>query len=587
MSEDQEMSNARARRLTSSRVLVALTLIASVTLGACRSDPTESRADPHDPTARIRALLEGASAPVLVAVGDTVHLGERTVAFYARRGFHPAWTDQNGFLPQGEALIGALHGTAADGLEPRQYHQEAVNGLMERVLHDHERGFPVGDLLGNLDILLTEAFTRYARDLVSGSVDPDSAGLPWLIPKQDSTDNVLLASLLERPDLTRALDELRPAVPFYDHLRAALPRYQTIADRGGWPSVSGGDALELGSTGERVVELRRRLRAEGDPVEAALLSGDGQPARFDSALVQAVTHFQERHGIDADGRVGEETLEELNAPVEERLLALKLNMDRWRWLPRELGDRYVLVNVAGYELAVVEQNEPVLRMNVVVGKDGWTTPFFHDSIEFVVVNPYWNVPPSIVERDLVPAVRRDPGYLARNGYEVLTSDGGRVDASGVDIASNSYTIRQRPGADNALGEVKFVFPNSMNIYLHDTPARHLFELTKRTFSSGCIRVEKPRELAEYLLRTATTMPVGTYDSLRATERERWVKLDEKIPIYILYFTAWADGDGSVRFYPDVYRRDRAILPLALAELGAPSSRVATPDLTGNQESLDR
>jgi murein L,D-transpeptidase YcbB/YkuD len=581
------MPYGRAWRLEYTRRLVVLTALASAATAGCAPDGKGPELDPHEPTVRIRALLEGADAPVLAALGDTVHLGERTISFYARRGFQPAWTDRNGFLPRGEALAAAFRDAPANGLEPEQYREPVVNALMNRVLLDHEQGFPVGDLLGNLDVLLTEAFLRYATDLVRGTVDPDSAGLPWLIPRQDSSDSALLDSLLDRSDVSRALEQLRPSVPFYDHLRAALPRYQAIADRGGWPVVSGGDALEVGATGQRVLELRRRLAAENDPLEAAILSGAPEPERFDSALAQAVTHFQERHGIEADGRVGGETLEELNVPVEDRLLALKLNLDRWRWLPRELGDRYILVNVAGYELAVMERHEPVLRMNVVVGKEGWTTPFFQDTLEFVVVNPYWNVPPSIVERDLVPAMRRDPGYLARNGYEVLTSGGRRVDPYAVDVASSRYSIRQRPGGDNALGEVKFVFPNSMNIYLHDTPARHLFKLTKRTFSSGCIRVEKPRELAEYLLRTSTKMPAGTYDSLRATKREQWVELDEKLPIYILYFTAWADAEGSVRFYPDVYRRDRAMLPLARAKLRSPSSRVATVDLAVNQQSMER
>jgi murein L,D-transpeptidase YcbB/YkuD len=285
--------------------------------------------------------------------------------------------------------------------------------------------------------------------------------------------------------------------------------------------------------------------------------------------------------------VGAETLEAMNVPAQERLLQVLLNLDRWRWLPRELGERYVLVNVAGFELAVMENHAPVLRMNVVVGKDGWRTPFFQDSLEFIVVNPYWNVPPSIVRRDLVPAVERDPGYLARNGYEVLNRSGRRVDPYAVNVSSDAYTIRQRPGSNNALGEVKFVFPNAMNIYLHDTPAKHLFERSRRAFSSGCIRVEKPRELAEYLLRTATTTPPGTYERLRETGREQWVELDEKLPIYILYFTAWADEQGSVRFYQDVYRRDSAMSHLARAKLGPPSPGVVTGELAENQQSSRR
>ena len=292
---------------------------------------------------------------------------------------------------------------------------------------------------------------------------------------------------------------------------------------------------------------------------------------YDARLAEAVTHFQERHGIEPDGRVGAETLTELNVPAEERRMAILLNLDRWRWLPRDLGERYVLVNVAAFELAVMEDDEPVLRMNVVVGKEGRNTPFFQDTLEYVVVNPYWNVPQSILERDIMPVARRDPGYLARNGYEVLP--GGRV--------------RQRPGSNNSLGAVKFLFPNDMNVYLHDTPAKHLFRRTTRAFSSGCIRVEKPDELAEYLLRTSTSRSPGTYRTLRDSGREQWVQLEEKVPIYILYFTAWVDGDGSVRFYRDVYERDGAISEVARIALAPrPQARVIEPapfaagDLTG-------
>lgn len=578
------MYTGRPRQLRLVRSLCARAgVLVAAALAAC-SDGAVREDDPNDPAGRIRALLEGSEAPVLAVQGDTIHVGERARAFYADRGFAPAWTSREGFLAQGETLAAAFRGASRDGLEPALYHEGAVQALIARARRDSEEGFPVGDLLGTLDILLSEAFLRYATDLVSGTVDPDSVGLPWQIPRQDSTDARMLEQLLTRPDLAQALEELRPAVPYYDHLRDALPRYRKLVEGGGWPAVTEGEPLELGASSPRVLEVRRRLVAEEDPVETSLVVKAPEPEVYDAALAQAVTRFQERHGIEPDGRVGAETLEAMNVPAEERLLQVLLNLDRWRWLPRELGERYVLVNVPGFELAVMENHAPVLRMNVVVGKDGWRTPFFQDSLEFIVVNPYWNVPPSIVRRDLVPAVERDPGYLARNGYEVLNRSGGRVDPYAVNVSTDAYTIRQRPGSNNALGEVKFVFPNAMNIYLHDTPAKHLFERSRRAFSSGCIRVEKPRELAEYLLRTATTTPPGMYERLRETGREQWVELDEKLPIYILYFTAWADEQGSVRFYQDVYRKDSAINGLARAKLGPPSPGVVTGELVENQQS---
>jgi murein L,D-transpeptidase YcbB/YkuD len=204
-------------------------------------------------------------------------------------------------------------------------------------------------------------------------------------------------------------------------------------------------------------------------------------------------------------------------------------------------------------------------MNVVVGKDARKTPLFQDTLEYIVANPYWNVPPTIARQDILPIAARDPGYLARNGFEVVNRRG-----------SGDYGLRQRPGGSNALGEVKFVFPNDMDIYLHDTPARHLFEESLRAFSSGCIRVEKPKELAEYLLRTSTSLPPGTYDSLIASGREHWVELENGVPIYILYFTAWAEEDGRVFFYRDIYDRDEALIAAAYENLavGTPLAPLA-------------
>jgi murein L,D-transpeptidase YcbB/YkuD len=267
-----------------------------------------------------------------------------------------------------------------------------------------------------------------------------------------------------------------------------------------------------------------------------------------------VAHAQQRFGLESDGAAGKGTIEALNVPADVRLLSIKLNLDRWRWLPRDLGSRYFFVNIPGFDLVVMEGDKEAMRMNVVVGKEGLKTPFFRDSLESIVVNPYWNVPPSIAEKEVIPAMQRDPGYLARNNFE---SDG-------------HGGFRQRPGPKNALGEVKFLFPNDFDIYLHDTPARNLFNEPVRAFSHGCIRIQKPRELAEYLLRTATSRPAGEYDRLRATGREQWVQLDEKIPIYIMYFTAAADSAGSAYFYGDIYDRDAALKAETAAKLGSDS-----------------
>ncbi|MBW3535042.1 MAG: L,D-transpeptidase family protein, partial [Gemmatimonadetes bacterium] len=285
------------------------------------------------------------------------------------------------------------------------------------------------------------------------------------------------------------------------------------------------------------------------------------PAAYDSAMARAVERFQRRHGIVPDGTVGAETRAAMNVPVEDRIRSIKLNLDRWRWLPRDLGEHFVMVNVAGQEMAVVRDGEPALTMNVIIGEVANQTPIFQDTMEHIVVNPYWNVPQSIAEEELWPKVERDPTYLARNDYEVVGSGDAR-------------RIRQKPGRSNALGHVKFLFPNDLNIYLHDTPTGHLFSRSARAFSHGCIRLERPDDLARYLFTHATDRGADEYDALRARSTEQWVNLSEKLPVYVLYFTAWADEEGNTRFYPDVYARDRAMDTLARAKLDGEADAAA-------------
>ena len=322
-----------------------------------------------------------------------------------------------------------------------------------------------------------------------------------------------------------------------------MERYRQSAARGGWQQIPRDLDAAPGEAAPGVVLLRERFLRGPDPVEARLANaGAARADYFDDQLVEAVKHFQERHSIEADGRLGPATIRELNHTIEERIAELQLNMDRWRWLPHEMGEKHVIVNVAGFELEVVQGGKVVDSMNVVVGQQNWHTPIFADTMEYLVVNPYWNVPPSILEDEIMPALEQDPNYLARNDME-RTSDGG---------------VRQRPGPKNALGRFKFMLPNKDNIYLHDTPAGHLFSRARRDFSHGCIRLERPRDMAELVMRTATQRSPSELDALLETNDEKWIKLDEQLPVYILYFTAWVQEDGTVRFHHDVYGRDERL-----------------------------
>jgi murein L,D-transpeptidase YcbB/YkuD len=311
----------------------------------------------------------------------------------------------------------------------------------------------------------------------------------------------------------------------------------------------------------RVVQLRQRLMSSGD----LTLEGP-DPEIYDTALVQAVERFQLRHGLEADGVVGAKTLEALNAPVQQRIDQILINMERWRWMPDDLGDRYILVNLAGFELDVVEDGSTVLDMRVVVGKTYRRTPVFSGRMTYLDFNPYWHVTPTIARKDILPKIQADPGFLKTDGMRVFDGWGEDareinpeiVDWSLIEPKTLTFKFRQDPGPKNALGRVKFMFPNQFNVYLHDTPSRDLFQRTVRTFSSGCIRVERPLELAEYLLHDDPGWSRARIDSVIAAGKALTVVLPKAIPVHLTYSTVWFGEGGTLHFRDDIYGRDALV-----------------------------
>jgi murein L,D-transpeptidase YcbB/YkuD len=369
-----------------------------------------------------------------------------------------------------------------------------------------------------------------------------------------------LEKALKSRNVNKALLDLLPRRDDYRELRGHLVRYQQVQARGGWPTLEPSPLYRPGQSGAAVAALRKRLALSGD-----LPDGNGADSTlFDDGLAQAVKGFQERHGFTPNGKVDDATLAALNVPVARRIAQISLNLERLRWLPDELGKEYLMVNVPAYDLKIIKNKREDLRMRVVVGKEFNSTPIFRDTMEYIVFSPDWTVPRSIATKEILPIVQRNPDYLLTNNYQVYDSwdarDTTALDPHAIDWDSLSednfaYRVVQGPGTGNALGAVKFMFPNKMDIYLHDTPADHLFKRSERAFSHGCVRVEKPKELAEYLLRDSGKWNEETITKAMQQDKPENVKLPRKLPVYLVYFTAFADEKGRLNFRDDVYNHD--------------------------------
>lgn len=467
----------------------------------------------------IRELLAAEEWASLKIDGEHIHAAEDLEEVYRARDFAPVWLARSGRL---EELLALLRDAESHGLRRSDYHYDAIASRAAAPRRTSDTA--------ELELLASDAFLTYALHLARGKVREERiAG--WHVDRPDPD----LRARLERAadgDAAAAVAGLAPQSPRYDLLRAALAAYRAIAQDGGWGVLEDGDSLRAGDSGPRVAALRRRLAITAD-LEATA-AGDS----FDDALDAAVRQFQGRHGLDADGIVGPATRAALNVPAGKRIEQIELNLERWRWLAPSLGRRYVLVNIAGFEAGLYEDDRLSLGMRAIVGTRYRRTPIFSDTIEYIVFSPYWNIPASIARDEIRPKGR---SYMRRNDIEVLSS--GR--------------LRQRPGPGNALGRVKFMFPNRFNVYLHDTPARELFERSRRSFSHGCIRLAKPLALAEALLRgQGWTMEEIEEATGRSTPRT--VDLDEPVPVHILYWTAWIDPNGTMQFRRDIYGRDEAV-----------------------------
>lgn len=514
--------------------------------------------------------------------------------FYKRRSFHPAWSREGQPGPQVQALVGELKKAHREGLDPEEYHLAALESILAEIRREKSRGkAPSAEELADLDLLLSDAFLTYAAHLQGGRVSPGRAGAKWYVREQKTELVPLLQIAVEKEQVAEKLRDLIPDAPGYIRLRDALAEYRRIKEDGGWPKVLEGENLRRKDVSKRVPALRARLAATGDldeekdreaiskevkeekkkEKERAKKKGkksrekeknERAERRFNEAIGEAVRKFQRRHGLEDDGVVGRRTLAVLNVPVEERISQILLNMERWRWMPRDLGERYILVNIAGFRLEAVEKDRPELKMKVIVGQRYTRTPVFTAPMSRVVFRPYWNVPTSIAVKEMIPKIRQDPRYLEKNRLRVLAGWGKKsreVDPRTINWSSRHfpYRLRQEAGPANSLGLVKFLMPNRFNVYLHDTPGQALFREPVRQFSHGCIRVEKPVELAEFVLEGDADWTTEKIQAAMEDEQDnRIVRLARPITVHIVYFTAWVGEGGTVQFREDIYDRDEPL-----------------------------
>ena len=512
--------------------------------------------------------LVGRSGAGLTDVAGARPTWRRVAEFYRGRRYQPAWSNGRRARGQAAKLLEAIRRTDEAGLDPRDYDLEHLAALLSLSNRKVARAESLrARTLARFEVLATFSMLRAADHLHQGRIPRAALDPDWV---RDSLAGGGPEAVLKTigHDPARLFAELEPRQEGYRRLREVLARYRAIAAAGGWPQIPAGPPLSLGARGPRVADLVRRLAVTGDFVAA------GADTVFDRRLEQAVGGFQARLGIPVSGVLGEATRAALNLPVERRIRQIELNLERWRWLPDTLGRYHVEINIPAYRLTLVRDGRITRAMRVVVGRRRSPTPVFSDRITYLEINPTWTLPPSVVVKEIVPALKRNKHYLEENHMHVISIADAKRDTveprkvPWKEAASDSflYLVIQEAGPDNPLGQIKLMCPNEYDVYLHDSPLRSRFAVAVRDYSHGCVRVEHATELADSLLGLTPQDTVRT-DSLAARGAWKRVRLRETVPVHFLYWTAWVDETGRLCFRDDLYGLDER-LDAALRKQGA-------------------
>jgi murein L,D-transpeptidase YcbB/YkuD len=503
--------------------------------------PSAVKADPSIPgnfSAQTRLRFDSAELTAfLVKYPELKEFGKEMGRFYRGREYAYAWFDEKGLIEQTSDLFSRIENITDEGIP---FHVPYIKEYRRMMVGD-DTNEPQTERSPEMELMISAQYFHYAKDAWAGMPESKTRELDWYVPRRRIGYDVMLDSMLGSVSEGRPVQE--PVNRQYMLLKGYLKRFREIEKKGTWFSIkTDRKRFQIGDTGAAVGEVRRKLFLAGD------LDRDDGSRVFDAGMEEAVKRYQIRYGLSPDGKVGPSVLQEMNAPLSKRIRQIVVNMERARWIGPDAPGDHLVVNIPQYELMVYRNDSLMWTCRVVVGKEANKTAIFQGELKNVVFSPYWNVPSSILNKEILPKIRRNPGYLASQHMEW-----------------NGNGVRQKPGPWNALGKVKFLFPNSFSMYLHDTPSKSLFEQDKRAFSHGCIRVSEPRKLALHLLQDDPQWPPSRIDEAMDSGREQYVTLKKGLPVSILYFTAWVDGKGRINFRDDVYKRDERVMEMIFSK----------------------
>lgn len=495
----------------------------------------------------------------------------QTTQFYTNHKYLPVWTAVGRIKPEADSLLTLLRHSYQDGLNPFDYHTKELKEMEQQINEGLQSTNSVDPgLLADFEVTMSDAYLLYVRHMELGRVGPLVSYPDWHVSRRSLNILDFYNQAIAQNNLVTSLGKLTPTYSGYADLKAQLAKYQQIASDGGWQTIPAGKDLKAGSVDSRVEILQKRLAATED---YKLDDTDEQAAKYDDDTTKAVKQFQRNNGLKASGVVDKTTLQSLNVSVEMRIKQIQLNMDRMRWLPNNMGNKYLMVNIPNYSLVIVNAQQIDLAMPVIVGGGGNNkTCVVNSKITTLELNPFWGIPNRIATKEYLSKIQKDPSYLEQHNIRVFNPQNNQeIDPTGIDWqrvtqANFSYFLRQDPGKKNALGKLKFLFPNDCGIYLHDTSNPNLFGKKARSLSHGCVRVSQPLNLADYLISSTPNWDDDKLESAINTGKHRWLKLADPLEIHIVYQTAWVESNGQLQFRNDIYKADNIDYPIYIPKL---------------------